>query len=110
QDSTTWGKGPYSPTARTLHTRNTALLKTLEGNLYDPRKRAFVRCGGRHPRLLPRLCMRRLFCGDQRWERLLFLRGRDLGSSRLTLLHRREDLSLICFHARRVSIDNPERI
>src|SRR6266571_1714979 len=110
QNSTAWRKGPYSPTARTLHTRNTALLKTLEVDEQGPRKRAFVRCGGRLLRLLLRLCMRRLFCGDRRWDLLLFLRGRDLGSSRLTLLHRLSSLSLICFNARRGSIDNPEHI
>src|SRR2546430_1089581 len=110
QNSTVWRKGPCSPAAGTFYTRDTALLKTLERNLHIPRKRAFVRCGGRRLRLLPRSCKRSLLSGDRRWDLLLFIRGRDLGGSRLTLLCRLSSLSLICFNARRGSIDNPERI
>jgi hypothetical protein len=46
QHSTAWRKGPCSPTARTLHNRDTTLLEALEGNGDDPRERTVTRRGG----------------------------------------------------------------
>ena len=106
QNSTAWRKGPYSPTARTLYKRDTTLLKTLEGNVNDPRKRAFVRCGDFGHRLLPRPCSSRLFCRDRRWNLLLLIWGRDLFYLRLTRLHELSSPRLICFNAWPCSINN----
>src|SRR5256886_16542069 len=72
QNSTVWRKGPCSPAAGTFYTRDTALLKTLERNLHIPRKRAFVRCGGGRPRLLPQCSNGTLPRGDRQWGYLVF--------------------------------------
>ena len=64
QHSTTWRKGPCSPAAGTLHKRDTALLKTLEGNGNDSGKRAVDRCDRLRFLLFPGWCLCHLFSGE----------------------------------------------